>query len=105
MELTGKCKKEFEKWLVCGDGSINFEKYYNDKYGSDDPYTWFTELPKSMRYGVLEDYFDSVGVNISSFPHYEFHKSLDNILFNTRPESRTAAIEKGDKLRNEVLNK
>jgi len=114
MELTGKCKEEFVIWLACGDGSINFEKYYNDKYGSDDPYTWFTELSKSMQYGVLEDYFDSVGINIEitndnkdikTFWIDINAKEIDSVELNSRPEARIAAIEKANELRNEVLNK
>jgi hypothetical protein len=105
MELTGKCKEEFEKWHK------EVQKY---NIG------WFYKLQSEHKYGVLEDYFDSVGVRV--FINEEFDTMgqyqrgfnpvvnnvklyKDNDCFHTRPEARTAAIEKANELRNEVLNK
>ena len=109
MELTGKCKEEFEEWLVCGNGSINFEKYYNDRHGSDNPYTWFTDLPQSMQYGVYVDFFDSVEDVTENrilskvsrgFKCYYTELRGNMIVFKTRPEARTAAIEKANEIYN-----
>ena len=115
MELTGKCKEEFEKWF--SDLKFNNEVYDNlDAYGD---LIW-EQYPQSMQYGVLVDYFDSVGVRV--FINEEFDTMgqyqrgfnpvvnnvqlyKDNDCFYTRPEARTAAIEKANELRNEVLNK
>ena len=72
-----------------------------------------------MRYGVYVDFFDSVGIIISVYKDYEgFHWCIgdrDNhdgdeqkgwgCFTDTRPEARTAAIEKANELRNEFLNK
>ena len=125
MELTGKCKEEFEKWLY--DLKFNNEVYDNlDAYGD---LTW-EQYPLSMQWGVYVDYFDSVGIYVTEIPHWYkgvksfrigFHilkgcvvNSLfvrpgndvyNFIEFKTRPEARTGAIEKANELRNETLNK
>jgi len=107
MKLTGKCKEDFEKWLVCGEGRVNFYKYYSDKHGDDDPYLWFTELPTSMQYGVYVDFFDSVDLSISMNQSnktywYDIQETLDDCKeVKTRPLARTQAIEKA----NEIYNK
>ena len=76
-----------------------------------------------MQYGVLVDFFDSVGVYIQLTPYFDSVKEVVLWYFTledkrcvhlnshlegkymSRPEARTAAIEKADELRNEVLNK
>ena len=126
MELTGKCKEEFEKWLLSND--INQEVLEIDNmtyYGSYDVYDLFYLLPDLMKYGVLVDYFDSVGlpitigvytIRINEAKDWCFqivgnkHSNQNKLIsferfYNTRPKARTAAIEKADELRNEVLNK
>ena len=112
MELTEKCKEEFEKWkkdrwmdsgLIPVD-TVHSHIVFDVSWG-------FNLLPESMQYGVLVDYFDSVGIEIYNL------KTISELLdkknkkcyyieeLNTRPEARTQAIEKADELRNEVLNK
>ena len=96
MKLTGKCKEEFEKWL--GSQTTTTGVYIHRWY-----VTWakFNILSNSAKYGVYVDFFDSVGINSSSFSHYEFYKcNLDNTLFNTRPEARLLAIEKANEIYN-----
>ena len=109
MELTGKCKEEFKKWLNVNYKDCGVVPHSIDVYWS--VFDLFYKLPKSMQYGLLEDYFDSVLIRISinqhngaywydiQSPFFEFGK------VKTRTESRTAAIEKANELRNEVLNK
>jgi len=108
MKLTGKCKEDFEKWLLCGDGKINFEKYYSDRDGSNDPYTWFMELPKSMQYGVYEDFFDSVDILIEIMPSESksFYWIINDNQMNsgetdTRPQARLESIKEVNKIYNE----
>ena len=110
MKLTGKCKEEFEKW-------------YNEvqKYNIG----WFYRLQSEYQYGVLVDYFDSVGlpitigvytIRINEAKDWCFqivgnkHSNQNKLIsferfYNTRPEARTEAIKKANELRNEVLNK
>ena len=84
MELTGKCKEDFEKWWV------NDWEIHNKSVGELTLTAWY-KLPDSMKYGVFIDYFDSVGLSIT----------IDPLGETTRPEARTSAIEKA----NEIYNK
>tara|TARA_R110000824_G_scaffold187984_3_gene369284 strand:+ start:1083 stop:1421 length:339 start_codon:yes stop_codon:yes gene_type:complete len=112
MKLTGKCKEEFEKWFT--KDIEDFENY--DQHLLNE----FYKQIYSMQYGVLVDYFDSVKIHleiqnrvvgwnnkdIEYRPCYTTQEGVDfGIHFKTRPEARTAATEKADELRNEVLNK
>lgn len=97
MKLTGKCKEEFEKWYV-------------DVYGYDLN-TLFYNLKPSMQWGVYQDYFDSVEVDVDIVTHrpnveFYFVLFIDNEDFgdfNTRQEARDKAIEKANEIRNEQL--
>jgi hypothetical protein len=118
MKLTGKCKEDFEKWFT--KDIEDFENY--DQHLLNE----FYKQIYSMQYGVYVDFFDSVNVYVTEIPHWckgiksfriGFHilkgcviNSLfvrpdntvyDFIEFNSRPEARTAAIEKA----NEIYNK
>ena len=83
MKLTGKCKEDFEKWYV--KQGLNFN-VVTDVEGNKDTYyipvSCFNDYPKSMQYGVYEDFFRSV-------------KKLKSI-----SEARASAIEK----ENEIYN-
>ena len=103
MELTGKCKEEFEKWYL---GYSTEEDLWNHN----------NVLTDSEKYGVLEDYFDSVGICITinaGRSHFwadiyiDLSKDLswDSKTIDTRKETKDLAIEKANELRNEVLNK
>jgi hypothetical protein len=114
MELTGKCKEEFKKWL-----NVNYKDCGVVRYSKDvnwSVFDLFYKLPKSMQYGLLEDYFDSVGIDIV----IERRRSdlflfviYSNCLYGSglipnkqsRLKARIAAIEKANELRNEELNK
>ena len=100
MELTGKCRKEFQK---CYLGYSTEEDLWNHN----------NVLTDSEKYGVLVDYFDSAGIDIvdnidSCANDFRYLSKVDFKFIdahNTRPEARTASIEKANELRNEVLNK
>ena len=108
MKLTGKCKEDFEKWL-------NLKPKL---YGYDHVFNW---LQTEMQYGVYVDFFDSVGIYIQLTPYFDsvteivlwfftledkrcvhLNSHLENKA-NSRPEARTKAIEKANKLRNANL--
>lgn len=119
MELTGKCKEEFEMWFMSSKmwGLVVFtvSSYYHseDEIDFDDV---FNKLPDSAKYGVYIDYFDSVGIvydsavvrdslNTVNTYEYTLKTSKDLLIlsqdcFDTRHEARTAAIEKA----NEIFN-
>ncbi len=89
MELTGKCKVEFEKYLI-------EHKHFIISVETDWNAIWFN-CSDSMKFGVLQDYFWSVKIPTP----------IDWVLiilgYKTRPEERTAAIEKACEIRNEQL--
>tara|TARA_R110000803_G_scaffold69058_3_gene131242 strand:+ start:3860 stop:4204 length:345 start_codon:yes stop_codon:yes gene_type:complete len=114
LELTGKCKEEFEEWFEPQppEDADNWDKAL---HGSE--VDTFNTLPRAMKYGVYVDYGDSVGIKFWVAPFYNhdlgtmkewaaYDKSgiLGNTC-NTRQEARTKAIEKLDETRNEQLNK
>ena len=116
MELTGKCKEDFEKWYeppLPADANGWDKALYGDKVAE------IYRLPKSMRYGVYVDFFDSVGIYIDLEIHAEptmsgliFKSIRPNILsngrfytvgasFRERPIARTEAIKKANELYND----
>tara|TARA_R110000851_G_scaffold50227_3_gene120142 strand:+ start:177 stop:539 length:363 start_codon:yes stop_codon:yes gene_type:complete len=117
MELTGKCKEEFEKWF-----SKTYSYHGNqstpplEKVPYDD--IGFYNYNSSMKYGVYVDFFDSVGMHIQLTPYFDSVKKvmlwfftlenkrcvhLNSHLENkdkTRPEARASAIEKANEIYN-----
>jgi len=102
MKLTGQCKKYFKRWLY---GKEDYEGYY---------YSEFIDLSEAMQYGVLVDFFDSVGlcieiwVEVQNYEPFEplFYGIMVNDVNNinnieTRQEARTKAIEKANEIYNE----
>ena len=122
MELTGKCKEEFEKWFTNSDNHKGFDA---EQIALDRKYRLkvFYQLYPSMQYGVYVDFFDSVGIFIEITPYFDsvtevmlWFFTLENkkcIHLNshlenkakTRSEARLLAIEKANELHNEFLNK
>ena len=100
MELTGKCKEAFEKWL------IKTSKYW----GMEFDYC-FEDLYESMQYQVYIDFFESGGMMVFVKPIIEgawgvyvdnFRENLlsDYVIKNTSKEARKAAIEKANEIYN-----
>lgn len=92
MKLTVKAKEAFEKW------------YFKQDYPVD-----FQLLVKSMQWGVLQDWFDSVGLMVEcranledefswyvaeTLKHYQCHTA------KTRPEGRNKAITEANEIYN-----
>ncbi len=108
MKLEGKCRGDFSKWYI--------EEVRNDpeKLLGATNYEWFLLLTESMRWGVIIDFADSVGVTIiidsdwnfntlgesacQTFEYY-IHKNINEEAeyesgFKTRPEARETAVNK-----------
>ncbi len=106
MKLEGKAKSEFEKWF-----KDNYE-HTMLLWGEYVENTGFYELTESMRYSVYVDWFDSVDIDITVRKRngefdYDIKDHLNSgLLFTdydwraTRPEARTAAIEKANEIHN-----
>jgi len=100
MELTGDCKKKFEKWInsysIIDNNKVMF-------------YIDFEQLNESCKYGVYIDFFESIGVfvtvinNIDSEPFYTISTIGNEItsgILNTRTEARKHSILKANELTN-----
>jgi hypothetical protein len=105
MELTGICKKKFEKWFTNSDNHKGFDA---EQVALDRKYrlNLFYQLTKSMQYGVYVDFFDSVGIEIYNLKTISelFDKNNKKCYYieelKTRPEARTKAIEKANEIYN-----
>jgi hypothetical protein len=98
MELKGKCKQDFENyytnWMI---QSLKKREI-----------TTFNRLNNSMRYGVYVDFFDSVGIyittswdlNINAFNWWCESERAYSGKEKTRPEAGIAAIEKANEIYN-----
>jgi hypothetical protein len=113
MKLTGKCKEDFDKWY---HKTYSYNGNESTPSLEKKPYVdiGFYNYNSLMQYGVYVDFFDSVGIYVMSNMFsierdvvYEFIgqvetiSSIWNSIEQTRPEARTAAIEKA----NEIYNK
>ena len=114
MKLTGKCKKDFREFYN--------NRPINGVYHTD--YSVFMSKTISEQIGVYVDFFDSVGIYVNVM--HDAYKDGVNILWQvmeydinneyywsnkstgqygdngeyTRPEARTAAIEKANEIYN-----
>jgi len=103
MELTGKCKEDFEKWLLYS-GVYGEYEYHLD----EDLVSHFENLKTSMKYGVYVDFFDSVDIKISMNQYNkDFWVDIQKTFFEsdillTRAEARIVAIEKANEIYNKI---
>lgn len=92
MKLSGKSLEQFEKWYLT---------YFTD----EDLWEHNKKLTDSEKYGVLVDWFDSVGIyiNILGNGTHSFEVII-NLNYETygqsRHEARAKAIEKANDLYN-----
>jgi hypothetical protein len=104
MELTGKCKEDFEKW---------YNNPLVEHVGLRRLPQWFYTLTESMQYGVYVDFFDSVGIFcedrrytdinmawVVKYPNFKGMQDRFDGLTKTRQEARSKAIEKANEIYN-----
>ena len=95
--MKGKVKELFEEWYV---NQFHDYKFYNP----------FNILPSSMQWGVMQDFYDSLGINIFITVEHDFGYIItkdryDEIYevkkwYNTRQEARQAALDKAEEIIN-----
>jgi hypothetical protein len=116
MNLTGKCKEDFEKWAIDNnilDMSLGILVVRNGVV-----LTSFYKYSNSMQYGVYVDFFDENDLKIEMQVHVEptmqgsFFKKFKVVILNKgrfvnvsnasfiRSRMRTAAIEKANEIYN-----
>jgi hypothetical protein len=100
MNLTGKCKQDFEAWYI-GSDSPNYYTHLVNFYG----------LHTSMQFGVIQEWADSVGIDVSVYRavysigfHYMITAKIrcnkSDASLPIRESAQLAAIEK----LNEIYN-
>lgn len=102
MELIGKCKEDFKLYFI--------KKYATHYFGqwSRTDIDFFYSLPDSFKWGVLVDFFDSLGMSVEAYnkKHCDlnFYESCNDGylgIWKTRNEARTEAIKKANEIYNE----
>ena len=98
MELTGKCKDDFEEWFLLNNGLISLSETYLEE---------FNEYPENMKIGVYVDFFDENKIHLdvvkSLFSDNLYLSSvndLEGIHCKTLQEARKAAINKANEIYN-----
>lgn len=113
MELTEKCKIDFEKWYFkkhC-DGNVKYKDLM--PHHRQDIYGWFYGVDLSFQYGVYVDFFDSVGISVSVISitsrnfYYEVSKwgvkHCKSDYLDARQEARKQAILTANNIYNQTL--
>ena len=102
MILTGETKEDFERWLHSNDVLIK-DGIYDDTYLTDV----FEELPLNLQYASIIEWFDSVGIYITS-DYLElnrvFYSEILNENFEIVKPNRQEALTEAIKKANEIYN-
>ena len=110
MKLTNRTKEAFWIWYLLPKQKKTY-KTHSLIAGNLAVKIRFLAMSPAEQYGVLVDFFDSVGIYVDNKLVGGFiakYKSIVNLIdrgiFDTRPQARTAAIEKANEIFNQ-LNK
>ena len=102
MILTGETKLDFERWLHSNDVLIK-DGIYDDTYLTDV----FDKLPLNLQYASIIEWFDSVGIYITS-DYFElnngFYSEILNENFEIVKPTRQLALTEAIKKANEIYN-
>ena len=102
MILTGETKLDFERWLHSNDVLIK-DGIYDDTYLTDV----FDKLPLNLQYASIIEWFDSVGIYITS-DYFELNKGFYSEILNENFEivkpTRQLALTEAIKKANEIYN-
>lgn len=113
MNLKGNCKVDFEKWFIENYKKGSKVTWIDEMFGLVYLNTPFSTYPKSMKYGMYVEFFESVGlipVITHGGGHWSFkilRSDVASKIYNKKKpyptsvgEARTAAIEAICKLYN-----
>ena len=100
--LTGKCKRTFLKWLKI---RVNSTLHEIDKIEF-----WFNLQDESFKIALIIEWFDSIGIYITS-DYLELNKGFYSEILNenfeivkpTRQEALTEAIKKANEIYNSKI--
>lgn len=107
MELTGKCKEAFEEWRI-KTGSIYDFQESNEISGTTED--GFDVLPNSAKWGVYQDFFNSVGIHFSifrcvDFSEYAYELMKEDEKFGYFYEDSKESFDSIEETRSEVIKK
>lgn len=121
MELTGKCKDDFEKWFLRNsDEDLSLLDIETRELIESKLLLYFYMMSDSAQFGVFQEFFDSVGIHISDFadttmlskdePNFELwgysveiewdYGHYESPQYKTRELSHINSIEKSNELYN-----
>ena len=102
MVLTDEAKLDFERWLHSNDVLIK-EGIYDDTYLTDV----FDKLPLNLQYASIIEWFDSVGIYITT-DYLELNRGFYSEILNENFEivkpTRQLALTEAIKKANEIYN-
>ena len=109
--MKTKCKADFEKWLLKKDYII--KQFYEPKLVNEGFGFEFNQLPDSMKWGVMVDYYGEYDIEIEITKH-KTYKSYwcyyikdENVdwqeIKKSRHEARKEALKKACEIRNKQL--
>ena len=102
MILTGETKLDFERWLHSNDVLIK-DGIYDDTYLTDV----FDKLPLNLQYTSIIEWFDSVGIYITT-DYLELNRGFYSEILNENFEivkpTRQLALTEAIKKANEIYN-
>ena len=102
MVLTDEAKLDFERWLHSNDVLIK-EGIYDDTYLTDV----FEKLPLNLQYASIIEWFDSVGIYITT-DYLELNRGFYSEILNENFEivkpTRQLALTEAIKKANEIYN-
>jgi len=110
MKLTGKCKIEFENWILnnkSNHDSARMIKIFNQK----DLFVSYLGIGETFLNALIIEFFDSVGIKILidtlHFQNWFFYKIKNNIniiediiVYNSRIKATNKAIIKANEIYN-----
>lgn len=100
--MNKQLNKAFDEWWCEKKDHYIHEGWCYFESGLNDP-SIFSDLPKSMQWGVFQDFYDSQGIRIeiSSYNFDKFSYYINQLFeggHNTRPEARQAALDKAEEV-------
>lgn len=98
MKLSGKSLEQFEKWYI---PYLRKQRPDYIRFTDEQLLSKFRRKQDSEKYGVLVDFFDSLGVKCGICEFREFFMvNRDDTLYKTRHQARAKAIERANKIYN-----
>jgi len=98
--LTDRAQKDFKKWF----SDYSEQYHYLEGWIDYDQYLDEVDLPLSLQQALIIEWLDSLKSNRFTieigYLHEQYYNGYDDLLYMTRQEATTAAIEIANKIYN-----